>query len=167
MTVGNEVYVFLSCVLGGMIVAFIYDVFRVGRRAIKSGNLIIYFEDFIYWIIAAFVLFGIVYYSNDGEIRGYVFIGAIQGIIIYALLLSQVVMKVFLFIIGIIYKIIVTLFNFLLIPVKIVYKIVRVPVKILSALFIKGGRKVKRIGRVRLEKLKMIKIYIKNFRKKI
>lgn len=167
MTVGKEVYVFLSCVLGGMIVAFIYDVFRAGRRAIKSGNLIIYFEDFIYWIIAAFVLFGIVYYSNDGEIRGYVFIGAIQGIIIYALLLSRVVMKVFLLIIGIIYKIIVTLFNFLLIPVKIVYKIFRVPARIISCLFVKGGRKVKRIGRVRLEKLKMFKIYIKNIRKKI
>ncbi|NLD47784.1 MAG: spore cortex biosynthesis protein YabQ [Clostridiaceae bacterium] len=167
MTVGNQVYVFFSCVLGGMLVAFIYDVFRVGRKAIKSGNLIICLEDFTYWIIAAFVLFGIVYYSNDGEIRGYVFIGVIQGIVIYALLLSRIVMKVFLFIIGVIYKIIITLFSFLLIPFKIVYKIIRVPARIISGIFAKGGRKIKRIGKVRLEKLKILKIILKNIRKKI
>jgi hypothetical protein len=33
----------------------------------------IYVEDFFYWIIAALVMFAIVYLSNDGELRGYIF----------------------------------------------------------------------------------------------
>jgi len=45
VSVSNQAYVFLNCVLGGMIVAFVYDIFRVRRKAIKSSNLIVYFED--------------------------------------------------------------------------------------------------------------------------
>ncbi|HOQ00346.1 MAG TPA: spore cortex biosynthesis protein YabQ [Acetivibrio clariflavus] len=36
-----------------MIIAFIYDIFRIRRKTIKSGNLIVYFEDFIYWIFGS------------------------------------------------------------------------------------------------------------------
>ena len=86
VSVSNQAYVFLSCVLGGMIIAFVYDIFRVRRKAIKSGNLIVYFEDFIYWIIVALVLFAVVYRSNEGEIRGYLILGVIIGIILYAFL---------------------------------------------------------------------------------
>jgi len=90
---------FLNCVLGGMIVAFVYDIFRVRRKAIKSSNLIVYFEDFIYWIIVALILFAIIYRSNEGELRGYLMLGVAIGIILYALLLSRIVMAVFLFVI--------------------------------------------------------------------
>ena len=62
-----------------MIIAFIYDVFRI-RKAIRTSNIIVYFEDFIYWILVALVLF-VVYISNEGELRGYLIVGAIIGII--------------------------------------------------------------------------------------
>jgi len=84
-----------------MIVAFVYDIFRVRRKAIKSSNLIVYFEDFIYWIIVALILFAIIYRSNEGELRGYLMLGVAIGIILYALLLSRIVMAVFLFVIKI------------------------------------------------------------------
>jgi len=64
-----------------MIVAFVYDIFRVRRKAIKSSNLIVYFEDFIYWIIVALILFAIIYRSNEGELRGYLMLGVAIGII--------------------------------------------------------------------------------------
>ncbi len=167
VSVGNQAYSFLMCVLGGMIIAFIYDAFRIKRKTIKSSNIIIYFEDFIYWIIVALVLFGAVYISNEGEIRGYLIIGAILGIIIYAFLLSRIVMTVFLFIIGLVYKFVVVVFGILLIPLKIIYRILRIPAGFICYTALRGGKKVKRIGKVRLDKLKGWKRVIKIIRKKI
>ena len=126
-TISNQAYVFLCCVLGGMIIAFMYDVFRIRRKAIRSSNIIVYFEDFIYWILVALVLFAVVYISNDGELRGYVIIGAIIGIILYTLLLSKIVMTVFLFALRLIYKFLITAFSIILFPFKIVLKVLKFP----------------------------------------
>ncbi|MFZ5986554.1 MAG: spore cortex biosynthesis protein YabQ [Bacillota bacterium] len=167
VSVGNQAYDFLSCVLGGAIIAFIYDIFRIRRKAIKSSNLIVYFEDFIYWIIVALVMFAVVYQSNDGEIRGYLILGIILGIILYALLLSRIVMKVFLFIIGIIYKAAVFIFSIILFPLKIIYKILRIPAKFICKLLIKGAGKVRRVSRNKFDKFKAWKRIFKNIRRKI
>ncbi|HPU41267.1 MAG TPA: spore cortex biosynthesis protein YabQ [Acetivibrio clariflavus] len=130
-TVGNQAYVFLWCVLGGMIIAFIYDIFRIRRKTIKSGNLIVYFEDFIYWILVALVLFAVVYVSNDGEIRGYLFIGALIGIILYSLLLSRIIMTVFIFTLKLIYRVFRTLCIILFFPIKVLFRILKIPAKII------------------------------------
>lgn len=167
LTVGNQAYIFLCCVLGGMIIAFIYDVFRIKRKAIKTSNLIVYFEDFVYWILVALVLFAVVYMSNDGELRGYLLIGALIGIVLYSLLLSRIVMTVFLFIIGLIYKFFRIVFTILLIPIKVLIKILRVPAKIIY----KGLRtvfgKARRASKTKLSKFFIWKKRFKNIIKKI
>jgi len=67
-----------------MIIAFIYDAFRIKRRAVKTSALVTYIEDIIYWIIVSIIMFAVVYYSNEGEIRGYLFLGTILGAVLYA-----------------------------------------------------------------------------------
>lgn len=167
VSVSNQAYIFLSCVLGGMIIAFIYDIFRIRRKAVKASNIIVYLEDLIYWILVALVLFGVVYLSNEGEIRGYLLIGVILGIIIYIFLLSKIIMAIFMFIIGIIYRFAMIVFNILFFPIKILYKIFRVPLMFIFNILRKGTRKVRRMGKNRLDRLKNWKRAIKNIRKKI
>ena len=166
-TVGNQAYVFLCCVLGGMIIAFIYDIFRIRRKTIKAGNLIVYFEDFIYWILVALVLFAVVYVSNDGEIRGYLFIGALIGIILYSLLLSRIIMAIFLFITKLIYKFFRTVFIILLFPFKVVLKILKIPTKIIYNGLRIIFRKARRTTKVRMSKFCIWKKRFKNIIKKI
>ncbi|WP_268919958.1 spore cortex biosynthesis protein YabQ [Acetivibrio mesophilus] len=167
VSVSNQAYVFFSCVLGGMIVAFIYDIFRVRRKAIRSSNLIVYFEDFIYWIIVALTLFAIIYRSNEGEIRGYLILGIVIGIILYALLLSKIVMTIFLFIINIIYKAAVTLCGILLLPIRVALKILGVPVKKAYKIVARGAGKIKGASKRKLSKIKASGRILKNIRKKI
>ncbi|NLP14027.1 MAG: spore cortex biosynthesis protein YabQ [Clostridium sp.] len=167
VSVSNQAYVFLSCVLGGMIIAFVYDIFRVRRKAIKSGNLIVYFEDFIYWIIVALVLFAVVYRSNEGEIRGYLILGVIIGIILYAFLLSRIVMKVFLFLIRVVYKVAVFAFTIILLPIKIVLKLLGFPAKRIYKIISQCINKIKRASRNKLDRLRISKKLFKNIRKKI
>jgi len=56
-------------------------------------------------------------------------LGVAIGIILYALLLSRIVMAVFLFVIKTVYKVAVAVFGILLIPIRIILKILGIPVK--------------------------------------
>lgn len=167
VSVNNEGYIFLTCVLGGMIIAFIYDIFRIRRKAIKAGNLIVYFEDFIYWIIVALVMFGVVYYSNDGEVRGYLFVGTVIGIILYALLLSRIITSIFIFIIKILYKVILALITAILFPLKILYKIFSIPLRFIWGNVKKVLKKLKRMGKSKIGKFGGIKSGLKRNLRKI
>ncbi|TYQ14601.1 UNVERIFIED_CONTAM: spore cortex biosynthesis protein YabQ [Acetivibrio alkalicellulosi] len=167
VSIGNQAYIFLSCVFGGMIIAFIYDIFRVRRKTIKSGNLMVYFEDFIYWIIVALVLFAVVYYSNEGEIRGYLIIGIALGIILYTLVFSKIVMKIFLFVVRIIYKVIITISSLILVPIKIICKILMLPLRKIYKYINISFMRARKVGKINIVKLKGYKRLIKNIRKKI
>lgn len=166
-SVANQAYSFLCCILGGMIIAFIFDVFRIRRKTIKVSDLFVYFEDFVYWIIVALVFFAVIYISNDGEFRGYLLIGNIIGIILYSLLLSRIIMTIFLFTIQFVYKIFCTVCFILLFPFKILFKLLQVPAKIIyNGLRVIFG-KVRRLSKTKLSKFYIWKKRFKNIIKKI
>lgn len=93
---------FLYTVIGGVAIAFVYDIFRILRKAVRTGSLVTYVQDLLFWLIVSVIMFLTIFYSNDGELRAYLFIGACIGVILYALLLSRIVMASSLFIIRIV-----------------------------------------------------------------
>jgi len=167
ISVANQAYVFLCSVAGGIIIAFIYDVFRIKRKAVRTRSLVIQFEDLIFWIIVAVVMFGVVYYSNEGEIRGYIFIGTIIGVILYVLLLSNIIMKVSLFILKIIYRILKGIWIVVSFPFKILFKVFSIPMQFFLKISRKGVRRARNITRNRLTKAAFWKKVRKNIKKKV
>jgi len=167
ISVSDQARIFLCSVAGGMLIAFIYDVFRIKRRAIKTSSIVIYFEDFIYWIIVSLVMFAVVYYSNEGEIRGYIFLGTLLGVVLYILLFSRAIMKSSLFIIRIVCKVFSMIWLAMTYPFRIVFKILAVP----AGFFLKASRntlrRVKGLGKSKLARAAIWKKMIKNIRKKI
>jgi len=119
-SVSNQAYVFLCTVIGGMAIALVYDIFRIFRKAVKTSSAITYVQDLLYWLIAAAIMFITVYYSNDGQLRAYLFAGAIIGAILYALLFSNIVMKSSLFIIKIASKVFKAIAFIVSYPAKII-----------------------------------------------
>lgn len=89
----NQVYVFLWSILTGAILALIFDFFRAMRKCGKDNLLIVCLQDVLYLIIAAFVIIMSSFITNDGELRGYMFLGYLLGVIFYLLLLSRMVIK--------------------------------------------------------------------------
>lgn len=167
ISVSGQAQVFLYSVMGGILIAFIYDVFRIKRKAIKTSSIVIYLEDFIYWIIVAVVMFALVYYSNEGEIRGYIFIGTVLGVILYALMFSKIIMKSSLFIIGIICKVFKAVWMVITYPFRIIFKILGIPAGFFLKAFKKAFRGAKRIGRSNLSRVTVWKKMFRNIRKKI
>jgi spore cortex biosynthesis protein YabQ len=150
-----------------MLIGFIYDLFRIKRKAIKTGTVITYLEDFFYWILVSLIMFSVVYYSNDGEIRGYNFIGTILGIVLYSLLLSKIVINSSMFVIRVICRVFTTVWRILIFPFKVLMKALAVPGRFLAKKTTLACKKARRSGRTMLSKANIWHRIFRNSRKKI
>lgn len=90
----NQVYVFLWSILTGGILALIFDVFRAMRKSGSDNLLLVCLQDVLYLIIAAFIVIMSSFITNDGDLRGYMFLGYLLGVMFYLLLFSGIVLKV-------------------------------------------------------------------------
>ncbi len=124
----NQVYIFLYAILGGAIVALFYDILRIKRRAIKTNVIIVSLEDILYWLVAAMFLFITVYKSNSGEMRGYIFLGNVIGVILYETLFSKIIIDSSVKIINLIKRILLLIYKILSYPFKLIYKILKIPI---------------------------------------
>lgn len=166
-SVSSQAYIFLCSVAGGALIALIYDIFRILRKAVKTGNLITYFEDLLFWMLVAVVMFATVYYSNEGELRSYIFLGTLLGVILYTLLISKAVMNSSLFIIRIIRGIFRFLWAVLSFPFRLVLRLLAIPYRALAGYAGNSIKSIRRAGRIRLSKAAIWKKVLKNSRKKI
>jgi len=165
--VSAQSYIFLCTIVGGMAIALVYDIFRLFRKAVKTGSLITYIQDLLFWLIVALIMFLTIYYSNDGELRAYLFIGAFIGVILYALLFSRIIMGSSLFIIKTMAKVIKALIFIISYPVRLILQFMMVPARKLARIVRKSIKKARSSGKVRLSKLTFFGKVFKNIRKKI
>lgn len=116
--VTNQAYLFLIFVINGIIIGLVFDFFRILRISFKTKDFVTYIEDIIFWIITGIILLYSIFIFNNGQIRLFMFIGVGIGIISYILLVSKYVIKINVFIVNLIKKII-------LIPLNFIYKIIK------------------------------------------
>ncbi|WP_242855792.1 spore cortex biosynthesis protein YabQ [Ruminiclostridium josui] len=123
----EQVYIFFYAVLAGGVLAFLYDILRIKRRAIKTNVIILSVEDIIFWLLSAIIVFLTVYNSNDGQMRGFIFIGNILGVILYLSLFSKFVIASSMMVINFIKRIVLFIWRVVTYPFKLIYKIISVP----------------------------------------
>lgn len=78
-------YMFLS----GVALGVLYDVYRVVAGLLRISRWIIPLLDLIYWVAATLLVFRVLYYSNQGQVRAFVFLALLIGISFYFALLSR------------------------------------------------------------------------------
>jgi spore cortex biosynthesis protein YabQ len=167
VSVSSQAYIFFCSIIGGIAIALVYDIFRILRKAVKTGNFVTYLEDILFWVIVAVVMFATVYYSNEGELRSYIFLGAILGVVLYAMLLSKAVMNSSLFIIKVFTTIVKTIWIVLSFPFKMVLRLLSIPLRAVGKLTGKSLRSIRRAGKNKLSKSSIWRKAFKNIRKKI
>ncbi len=167
VSVGSQAYVFLCSVIGGVVIALLYDIFRILRKTIKTGSLITYIQDLLFWILVAVIMFATVYYSNEGELRSYIFLGTLLGVVLYALLLSKTVMNSSLFIIRIVKGVLKFLWTVLSFPFRVILRLLAIPGRAAVKYAGNSMKNVKRAGRNKLSKAAIWRKAFKNIRKKI
>ena len=76
------VFLLISFALGEGLV-MLYDVFRIFRKVVPHGVIWISLEDVLYWIVAALLIFGMIFQENDGLIRGFAIGGILLGMLFF------------------------------------------------------------------------------------
>ncbi len=115
----KQLYCFFIFIITGILIGILFDIFRITRKSFKTPDVITYIEDFAFWMITGLLLLWVIFKFNDGEIRGYIFVGLGIGITIYLLTISKIFIKVSVTIITFLNKIISGILNFLIKILKI------------------------------------------------
>ena len=115
-SIASQLYLLLIFIISGIAIGIFFDIFRILRKTFKTSDFVTYIEDVIFWILTGIFFLVVLFKFNNGEIRNYVILGVIIGIITYMLTVSKYFIKISVKIINIIKKI-------LTIPIRIILKI--------------------------------------------
>ena len=140
----DQAYLFIVFSLTGVVIGILFDFFRILRRSFKTSNIITYVEDVLFWILTGVLILYNIWYFNNGEIRIYMFLGIIMGLLIYMLTLSNIIVSLF-------SKILKMLIRILEIPFKTIISIFHKIITIIIKIFNKCTKKIK------IKKGKMVK----------
>ena len=132
----NQAYLFLVFSLTGIAIGILFDFFRILRRSIKTSNIVTYIQDILFWILTGIIVLYSIWYFNNGELRIFVFLGLIIGILIYMTTLSSIIIKIF-------SKLLVFLINILKVPNKVLHMLISKIITVKAILFNKFTKKIK------------------------
>ena len=124
----NQAYLFLVFSLTGVAIGILFDFFRILRRSIKTSNLVTYIQDILFWILTGIIVLYSIWYFNNGELRIFVFLVLIIGLLIYMTTLSSIIVKIFT-------KLLVILINILKVPFKMIYSLISKIITGIAVLF--------------------------------
>ncbi len=91
-----QLYNFCIFIVLGIIISFIFDVFRILRKKFKTNNFFTYIEDISFWLISGSLIILAIFKFNEGELRFYIFIGILIGIVIYIMLFTKFINSILL-----------------------------------------------------------------------
>lgn len=118
----SQEYMLVVSIMGGMLLGFIWDIYRLLRHYIKLGGFGTAIGDVVYWIISIYISIQLIFYVSYGNVRFFILIGFVFGALLYFYGISRYTLKVFIFVVDTFIKIIKKILNILIAPAKLMYK---------------------------------------------
>lgn len=151
-----QLYAFLATFYGGIVIGFMYDIYKIYRSMLNLKKYITAIQDILFWVAISIVAISVLIYSNDGNVRGYSILGFILGALVYNILLSKIVVKtieVFLDAIKkVLYgiymrlrKIFNSIYNIIAYPFKKAYRIIAWPILFIKKIIMKPIKLIREI----------------------
>lgn len=128
-TIAIQIYSLLAFTISGIAIGIFFDIFRILRKSFKTPDIITYIEDIIFWIFSGLFFLFVLFKFNNGEIRAYIFLGLLFGVLIYIFTISKYFIKISVTIINFTKKL-------LLYPIKIILNILKIVLKPFSFIVI-------------------------------
>ncbi|MBF8983626.1 spore cortex biosynthesis protein YabQ [Lutibacter sp. B2] len=164
--VSEQIYVFLVTLYGGIIIGFIYDLYRIFRGIFNPKKIATMIEDFIFWMVISVASASILIFGNEGELRFYTFLGFVLGALLYNRLLSRIVIKSIVMILITIKKILMKIVYILIYPVKVLISVLKKPVRKIKKKYKPVYIRIKRFLLLPKRMYNDIKKYLKLIREK-
>ena len=121
----TQLQLFFIFLINGLLIALLFDFFRILRKAMKTADFITYIEDALFWILTGFIILYSIFTYNNGEIRLFMFMAIILSILIYLAFISKMILNISLGIINVIKKILSTIFSIIKIPFHFFMKMIK------------------------------------------
>ena len=77
----NQLFCLLIFTITGIVIGILFDIFRILRKSFKTADWITCLQDILFWILSGGIMLFSIFTFNNGEIRSYVFIGILLGIV--------------------------------------------------------------------------------------
>lgn len=136
----NQGYIFVIFILNGFLIGILFDIFRILRKSFKTKDIVTYIEDILFWIITGIFLLYSVFRFNNGEIRLYMFIAILIGVLLYMLILSSYIITINVKIITSVKNLFQKIFNVFFKPFKKLFDKIRL---MITNLFKKNQKSIK------------------------
>lgn len=151
--ISSQARLFITSVQIGIMMGIVFDLIRIVRKIVRHPSFFVQLEDMLYWIFCGFTGFYMLYICNYADIRPYIFIGIILGALLYFLTFSIVFMKIMTQVIYYVKNIFYKLYQLILIPIKKIQKLIRIPLNYIRNRYgrIKYQQKLKKRARARIK----------------
>lgn len=90
----DQIKILIIFAITGIIIGLLFDFFRIQRKVIKTFDFITYLQDALFWILSGIVLIISIMNFTNGEIRSYMILGIIIGVVLYFNTFSKYIMKI-------------------------------------------------------------------------
>ena len=147
ITTENQPLIFLWCVLCGIIIGIIFDLFRVHRTFFKVSKIGVGIADFIFWLLSGFVALEFIIIFNNGILRVFEFIGIFVGAMLHILFLSKFFRKATIFLLKQLNRIARFILKIIFFPLVFIIKRLRKPFFAVIYGFKSGGKRFKRFAK--------------------
>ncbi|AKL93635.1 spore cortex biosynthesis protein [Clostridium aceticum] len=127
ISISQETYILLATIYGGILIGFIYDLYKIFRRIFHPKKIATLIQDFLFWLIIAIVAFYVLIISNQGALRFYNFLGFLIGAATYTFLLSHIVVKGILLLLRAIKRFLYDLYQIIIYPFHVGLCLIEVP----------------------------------------
>lgn len=118
-SLSQEAYILLASIYGGILIGFIYDLYKIVRRVFNPKKIATLLQDLIFWAIISLVAVYVLLISNEGVLRFYNFLGFVLGAFMYYQILSTIITKMIVYLIGLIRKFLLDLFQLVIYPFRV------------------------------------------------
>ena len=120
----DQAKIFLIFIIVGILISFIFDMFRIVRKVYKFTDIMIYIQDVLFWILAGLILLFSIFKFNSGSIRLYLFFSVFIGAILYTCSISSIITNIGTGVLKVLNTILNYIIKILFIPIKVVHKII-------------------------------------------
>lgn len=121
MCLYDQIRLVVYNIAAGFLIGMLFDIYRLIRGDISS-KILASIEDIAFWIIAAFIIFGFMMYTNSALITIYVLLIIIFGIYIYICLISSFFRKMVKILVKFILKLLRIIVNIIVYPIQVMIR---------------------------------------------
>jgi spore cortex biosynthesis protein YabQ len=100
MTLSTQFLTMLSMIGMGAFFGIMFDTYQRFLDRPNRKSWIVFFNDLLFWVIQALIIFYILFLVNNGELRFYIFVALLCGFAAYQSLLKSIYLKLLEFMIN-------------------------------------------------------------------